>query len=117
MALLSKCNRFRISASKIVGDRYAHVEYRVLWVMRAHVDGLLAMCNRLLGTAIHGERECQIAVCRREIWIEVERALEFFHSSISVPPGNGNIAEREVCPRIAVVKLGRSFGKRRCLLS
>jgi hypothetical protein len=52
-------------------------------------------------------------VCRREIWIEVERALEFFHSSISVPPGNGNIAEREVCPRIAVVKLGRSFGERR----
>src|SRR5262249_17734593 len=100
-----------------MGDRNGHVEYRVLWILRAHMNGLLGMRNGLFRTTVQCERHRQITMRNGKIWIEVECALKFFHGFIGAPSGKGQVAEREMCPRIAVVEFGRSFGKRCCLLS
>ena len=49
--LAGETDSLGISARKEMSDRHRHIEYRVLWILRAHVDGLFANTQwlRLIG--------------------------------------------------------------------
>ena len=82
-------------------------------IARAHPHRLLEMAYGFLGLAVENQRKADIAVGGGEVRIEIERRLEMTDRLIGLAAGQGEIAERHVRPRIAVVEFDRAMGKMR----
>ena len=74
------------------------------------------MVDRLVRSAVERERQAEIAVGGGEVRVEVECALKFLDRLVGPPHQEGDIAEREMRPRVAVVEFRRPGSERRCLL-
>src|SRR6266851_2633547 len=86
-----------ISSSEVMGGGKPHVEDRILRIVRAHAQR---------------ERRAEIAVRGGEVRIDFERPLEFLDRVIGPSLQEVRVTEREMCPRVVVVELGRPARKR-----
>jgi hypothetical protein len=97
-------NCFAVAPGEVMRDRNTNIENRILRIMRAHPHRFLQMSDRLVGLAVECKRPAEIAVCGSEIWVEVECAPEFRRRFIGAPLHEGNVAQREMRPWVAVVE-------------
>ena len=105
MSLSATADRFVVAAREVMSGSKAYIEYRILRIVRTHTNSLLYMVDRLVRSAVKRERQTEIAVRGGEAWVEIECSLEFIYRLVGAPPVVGRVAEGEVSPRVAVVKL------------
>ena len=64
--------------------------------MGAHAHRLLEIADRLFRLTIEHQRPAQIAVSRREVWVQVEGSRELTYGLVSLPFGEREISQREI---------------------
>src|SRR5208282_3572854 len=84
--LAGTIDRFAKAPSEIMGGGEAHIEERILRIVRTHAHGLFQMRDRLVRLAIKGKGPAKIAVTGGEIRVQVDGAPELLNRLLGVTP-------------------------------